>query len=235
MDRKAYLNLMYDLLPRGQAWLRRSNSMMDRILSVAAAALARVHGRALDLLNEADPRTASEMLTDWERVTGLPDICSAEATTLQERRNAVHQKWISRGGQSNKYWHEVAERLGYKIEITEFRPFICGESECGGDDIDLPYSTVDISLSDDDAIGFYWRILVKGPRVTWFECGEGECGSDEFAKITEAVDLECQIRRLMPAHTHLIFAYENAPITEPLIITHMGIPVSHGGMSVVLN
>lgn len=208
MDRKAYLNLLHDLLPRGQAWIRDMNSMLSRILEVAAAELARVHARALQLMNEADPRTASEMLSDWERVTGLPDTCSAVATTIQERRMAVHQKWISRGGQSNLYWHDVAARLGYEIEITEHRPFICGYSECGGGNYEFPFSNVLIGLTNNPKIRFVWRILVKGPRVTWFQCGASECGIDPLAKITLAADLECQIRKLMPAHTQLIFAYE---------------------------
>lgn len=208
MNQKAYLSLLYDLLPRGQAWIRNTQSMLSRILGVAAAELARVHSRALDLLDEADPRTASEMLTDWERATGLPDTCSAVSTTIQERRMAVHQKWISRGGQSNHYWHDLAARLGYKIEITEHRPFICGASECGGGIYEYPFSNILIGLTDDLTIRFIWRILVKGPRVTWFQCGASECGIDPLAKITVAADLECQIRKLMPAHTQLIFAYE---------------------------
>lgn len=208
MDRKSYLTLIFDLLPVGFAWVRDMGSMMARVLNVSAAEFARIHARADNLIEEADPRTASELLTDWERVCALPDTCTAVGTTIQERRNAVHQKWTSRGGQSNKYWHEVAARLGYEIEITEFRPFICGESECGEAEYESPYSTLDVALSDDPTIGLVWHVLVKGPRVTWFECGASECGSDALAEITTAEDLECQLNRLKPAHEELIFAYE---------------------------
>lgn len=208
MDRKAYLSLIFDLLPVGYAWVRDMKSMTSRILDVAAAEFARIHSRAENLINEADPRTASELLTDWERVCGLPDTCTATATTLQERRSAVHQKWTSRGGQSPKYWKDVANRLGYSVDVTEYRPFVCGLSECGLGEIEGPESTIVIGMTDDLLIRFFWRVFVHGPRVTWFECGAGECGKDPLAQITAAEDLECQIRRLKPAHTELIFAYE---------------------------
>lgn len=208
MDRKSYLGLLQDLLPPGPAWIRDMDALLTRILNVAAGELARVHARAINLLNEADPRTASEMLPDWERVCGLPDTCNATASTIQERRAAVHQKWTSRGGQSNQYWKEIADRLGYEIEITEFRPFICGASECGAGIFDGPYSKRSVGLTNDHDIRFYWSIKVLGPRVTWFQCGASECGIDPLAKISRAEDLECQIKRLMPAHTELIFAYE---------------------------
>jgi hypothetical protein len=36
-------------------------------------ALARIDARAVDLANEADPRTANETIADWEKMLALPD------------------------------------------------------------------------------------------------------------------------------------------------------------------
>lgn len=208
MNRASYLTYMQDLLPRGQAWVRRVSSWLTIVLDIIAGELARIHGRALDLLNEADPRTASELLPDWERNAGLPDGCSAVSTTIQERRVALHQKLTSGGGQSNAYWLSIAERLGYEIGITERRPFTCGRDQCGRDRIEGPNSTIIVGLVDDMRVRFHWSIKVLGPRVTYFLCGVSECGIDTLAKFTRAEDLECMLHRLKPAHAELVFSYE---------------------------
>lgn len=204
-----YLSFFQALLPSGPAWTRDRKAELTKVLNFFAGEFARIHGRAMDLLNEADPRSTIEMLNDWEDVAGLPDPCSAGiADTVQERRLALVQKITGRGGQSAKYFVELAEILGYDIEITENRPFTCGLSECGLHQTVGPYSAQLHQLTDKLDIRYFWKVLVKGPRVTWFQCGASECGKDPLAKITRAEDLECIFQRLKPAHTSLTIAYE---------------------------
>jgi uncharacterized protein YmfQ (DUF2313 family) len=75
MDASAYLLQLIGLLPPGDALAREPGSVLERLLSVPAAELARVDGRVEALLLESDPARTTEMLTDWERALGLPDIC----------------------------------------------------------------------------------------------------------------------------------------------------------------
>jgi len=75
MDASAYLSQLIGLLPPGDALAREPGSVLERLLSVPAAELALVDGRVEALLLESDPARTTEMLADWERALGLPDIC----------------------------------------------------------------------------------------------------------------------------------------------------------------
>ncbi|MFN7306457.1 MAG: putative phage tail protein, partial [Acetobacteraceae bacterium] len=75
MDASAYLSQLIGLLPPGDALVREPGSVLERLLSVPAAELARVDGRVEALLTESDPARTAEMLADWERALGLPDVC----------------------------------------------------------------------------------------------------------------------------------------------------------------
>lgn len=209
MDLNQYKTMLLNLLPQGLAWPRQNGLVRDDIIEGEAAELARVDGRVSDMIREADPRSATETLEDWERVAGLPDTCVIPSTiTLQERRTRLVQKLTSTGGQSVAYYEGIAEGLGYPVETFEYRPFICGQSECGLGEIEGFNSTYLIGVTDDLSIRYYWKVAVLEPRVTWFQCGASECGKDPLAKIDEAVDLECILNKLKPAHTELIFDYE---------------------------
>ena len=193
-----YLSQLQALLPQGPAWPRDAGATLTKLLNAWADELARVDGRAAQLLEEADPRTTLELLPDWERVAGLPDPCGASiASTLAERRAALVDRITAKGGASKPYFQGIAERLGYQVEIARFRPFICGLSRCGD------------PLNGAPSVRHYWRVRVVGPRVTLFRTGASQVG-DRLGKITRATDLECLLTRLAPAHTTVIVAYEGA-------------------------
>lgn len=186
-----YYRQLLALRPIGPAW-----PSDDPLLRGLAEEMARAHARALALLTESDPRTTLEMVADWEEQAGLPDACSAGiATTLQERRAALVEKITSRGGSSLAYLQGICTRLGYDVEIREFRPFVVGRSRCGH------------RLGGAHGNRHYLRVTVLGPRLTRFRCGVSRCG-DRLGKFTRAEDLECRLRRVTAAQVHLIVAYE---------------------------
>lgn len=195
-----YLSQLLALLPVGPAWPRDPGTVRHGQLGAIAEGLARVEQRGGDLLTEADPRTTLEMLADWERVAGLPDPCSAGiATTLQERRAAVIARLVATGGQSLAYFQGLAEALGYRVRIREYRPFVCGKSRLGRD-----------ALNGGHEVRHVWRVGVIGPRVTWFRCGASRLGVDRLGKITRAEDLDCLLKRLKPAQTTLVVGYDDS-------------------------
>lgn len=196
LTQEQYLQQLMALQPTGAALPAEADSTWGQLLAAMAKGLADVDARADDLVAESDPRSALEMLPDWERVTGLPDDCSLDADTLQERRAAVVAKLRSTGGQSVAYFQALAESLGYEVVITEYRPFVCGISHCGED-----------ALNGDHDVRYVWDVLVLGPRLTWFRVGESECGVDHLLEISTAEDLECLLRRFCPAQTTLIIGY----------------------------
>lgn len=192
----AYSNHIKSLLPRGSAWQADNAPNLKKVIDILAAELVKIDNRATDVLNEADPRATFEMIGDWETMAGLPDTCSNLPDTLQARRDLLVDKITRKGGQSKAFFYSIAAALGYGIEITEYRPFIAGISRCG-----------DAVYGAGHAVRHQWRVKVLSPRVTYFRTGISRA-AEKLVTIERADELECLFKRLKPAHTKLIFAYE---------------------------
>jgi uncharacterized protein YmfQ (DUF2313 family) len=116
----AYARQLKGLLPPGAALLIRDSTIEDTLEAIAEE-LARLDARGEALIEEADPRTTAELITDWERVLGLPDGCVLELpATLADRRLAVAGKIAARGGQSRPFFIAAALALGFTSTISEF-------------------------------------------------------------------------------------------------------------------
>jgi len=193
VNEAGYRQQLVALSPPGLAWNSENGSEYSHLIDSFAAALAKVDGRVDQLLDELDPRTATELLPDWERLLGLPDACTPADQTLQERRIACHAKYIMKGGQSEAYFIKLAETLGHPITITVFKPFITGLSCCGNG-----------LYSEDDR--FVWKVSVNTSRPVYFRTGESAAG-EKLLQLAPAAMLECIFRRLQPSHTTLVFDY----------------------------
>lgn len=189
-----YLAQLQALLPPGAAWSRSPEATLTRVLHALAEALARVDARAAVLIEEADPRTTSELLTDWERVFGLPDECIVAqgiTQTVQQRIAALMQAVTGQGGQSAEYYVQLAAGAGYGISITEFTQHDVT------DDVEhplynLPWQfTWQVNTALNGAVGYFTVESSTDEPLAWW--------GDEL--------LECVIWRLKPAHTHVLFSY----------------------------
>lgn len=203
----AYQAQLGALLPTGRAWPREGDSTLMQMLGAWADGLARVDGRAADLIEESDPRTTLEMLADWERLLGLPDSCFGAPDNIAERRVAIAQRLSAVGGQSRAYFTALASSLGYAVVIDELAAARCGSrigARIGGPDW-----------------AFTWRVRVLPINENLDESqryfAQARCGSRCGVRIRGwgAIDLECLIRRHAPAHTTVLFAYDVDP--EPLV------------------
>lgn len=199
------------LLPQGAAWPRDPESVLMRLLSGQAQIWGDpVDARAADLLEtESDPRATLHLLPDWERAFGLPEECVQEPLTIEERRQALVDKILTEGGQSRPFFYGVAARLGYVIRIVEYSPFMCGVSRCGDTRATGTNGEQYRWEVGPPEIRFYWKVRVYGQRVSWFRMGSGQCGVDPMVRFSQATDLECLFRRYRPAHTEIIFDYQN--------------------------
>ena len=118
-----FYNQLQDLLPPGPAWDVEQSVNAKQLLLAWATEFARVQADIDRLIDEADPRTTSDLLLDYERIFGLPTDCTAGTDlTLQQRRAALVSQMTSTGGQSRAYFIALAAAVGYTITITEFRP-----------------------------------------------------------------------------------------------------------------
>jgi uncharacterized protein YmfQ (DUF2313 family) len=115
-------------LPRGPAWPRRGLvSVMRSLLHAWGDELARVDGRAQQLHEEADPRTTSELLADWEYDAGLPGDCLELGTTVALRRSALVAKLTDSGGYHPDDYIAAAAAAGFTVTLTEFTPARIGD------------------------------------------------------------------------------------------------------------
>jgi uncharacterized protein YmfQ (DUF2313 family) len=193
MTDQDYLQQLQGLLPPGPAWPKDANAGITRMLHGLADELARVDGRAMQLLEEADPRTTAELLADWERVAGLPDACAVAlggTQTTAQRRAALLTRLTTVGGQSPAYFIGLAAALGYAITITEFHEHTVE------DDVEHPLYGA--------AWNFAWQVNAALDTVNALTV-EDTVG-DPLAWWGNEL-LECVTKRLAPAHTLVLFSY----------------------------
>lgn len=188
-----YLNQLQALLPRGLAWAKSPFGTLTALLQAWSDEFARVDVRCDDLINEADPRSTTELLSDWERVAGLPDVCVTIVQTIEQRRAALVSKLTMVGGQSRAYFIAMAGSMGYpNATIDEFSMMTCID-DCN----DSVY---------DPAAQFAWRLNLPASTGGIFEM---TCNSDCVSSLRSWGDeaIECRVNHYKPAHTSVIFAY----------------------------
>jgi uncharacterized protein YmfQ (DUF2313 family) len=208
--------VLADLLPPGIAWPREPETALMRTMAGLAEEFARVLARDCDLLAESYPGSATETITDWERICGLPDECNGQLGTLTERRQAVLQKLAMRGGQSRQYYIDGAAALGFTIAITEFRPLIADEGRAGDacrwqsegrvHDTNLivgPYPPTDPRDKD---WWFWWEITTDEDVKTVYMRADASEAGDPLAKYGNSM-LVCWIEDSKPAHTDVMFSF----------------------------
>lgn len=189
-----YCRALPDLLPRGLAWTRDTESVIVRLLCAFGEELQAVRYRGLDVIREADPRQALELLSEWEEWLRTLVDCPELGATEIERRYAVVLRLTSPGGQNRFHYSETAKALGYEIEIEDF------------EEID-PFQ-VDVSRIGDALWGDEWQfvVIVHAPVVTpvFFTAGLSTAGEPLSTGGNER--LTCELDRIKPAH--VLFLYE---------------------------
>lgn len=179
MDASAYHSHLAALLPTGLPWPREPAAVLQRLLQAWADELARVDARVLDLLNEADPRTTTELLTDWERAYGMPDQCNPAVPTEAQRHAAILARLTDLGIQTPLGYRALALSFDVYSKITEYQPYDVTMS------VAAPWY--------DTAWAYAWRIDLDTDALA--------PGVDPPAVVPL---LTCLIARRQPAHTVLV-------------------------------
>ena len=189
------LSLLQKFLPSGAAWPRALNSILSSLLASFADGMARMDLRLQELLAEINPATSTSLLPEWEEFVASDDeCCSLIAAPLEERQRRVVARLTDIGSLSRAYLLQMASELGYgDITITEFRPTHC-EMTCE-------------AAVRDERFRFLWKVNIphQGDNHTVFRA-DARCDArlDSYAFGV----LECQLMRLKPAHTQVIFTYK---------------------------
>ena len=126
LSQDSYKTLIVKLLPQGQAW-RGDN--LKTLVQAFALEIKRMESKIEQVFAEAIPSTASDCLSNWETICGLPDAGMSLASTTTGRQNNVIARLVATGGQNAAYFEQIGASLGYDVTITDaFRPFRVGNT-----------------------------------------------------------------------------------------------------------
>lgn len=187
-----FASAIHALMPRGRAWPTDPSSVMARVIAGLAPTWVRHTQANNQLLVDAFPATAVELLPEWESTLNLPDPCAGASPTLQGRQQQVVARLTNSGGQSVAYFVAYAQTLGFTITVTEFAPFRAGQSRAG-------------QATGTQDWFFAWQINAPLNTITRFPAGQAAVGQP-LASWGNAV-LQCELTAIKPAHTYLNFGY----------------------------
>lgn len=136
-DLDKHRNHLIRLMPLGKAWdaVKDPGTLLFKLLEALALEYARVECSARRIIEEADVRTTSDLLEDWETFA-RPNTCGPIPIDPDARRASLHAKLTEQTNSSIPQMIEIAQNLGYtSVVITEFAtdpgPFRVGISAVG--------------------------------------------------------------------------------------------------------
>lgn len=101
---------LFKYLPAGPAWTRDAGTVLYSTILGLQTEFTRLRRRVANFLDELDPRTTFEMLTDFERVYAMPDACYAP-TDLASRRAELQNRMQGYGDSNIATLRAIVERL----------------------------------------------------------------------------------------------------------------------------
>lgn len=176
-----YLSALQALMPRGRVWSRDLSTVQSKVLAGLTKSYELQNARSNNLLVDAFPKTANELLPEWEASLGLPSPAVGPAPSIQARQTLVVARFVGAGGVSIPCFVNYAALLGYTVTIQSHAPFRCGQSHCGQSvgGVEQMYS---------------WTIKTSGATVT------------PFGAYGPAV-LQSELQRIAPPYSVLNFIF----------------------------
>lgn len=189
-----YKELILNLFPNGRAWNKLRNSKFTKLIETYSKEFVRVHKRVDQVLEEADPRTISETMDDWERVLGLPDSCTFGVDqSFEERKLTILQKLTTGGGANAAFFEEIATQFGYPdVKVTNYKRCRSGAARSGDSITNIGWE-------------FVFRISSPDALAQTAKSGSAKSG-DPIRKFGNPI-MECVMQKLKPAHTTIDFSF----------------------------
>jgi uncharacterized protein YmfQ (DUF2313 family) len=187
-----FLAAFQRLLPRGPVWSRDPDATITKVIAALQPTYERSTTQANNLLIDAFPATAVQLLPEWQSALGLPDPGIAASPLLSQQQAQVVARLTGRGkNQSAQFFISFALTLGFPITITQFAPFRASQSAAGD-----PVCS--------EAWCFAWQI--NAPTFTVNHFVAGDTAGSPLASSSGTI-LPFEIQRLAPAHTIPLFNF----------------------------
>lgn len=187
-----YQGPLTSLMPRGVAF-NPDRGDIQEILKRTAYYLNETDRRLRIVWAESNPYQALQLLPEWEESFGLPNECYVAGTqTLDERKQAVINKWEDLGGDRVERYINIAKNLGYKdASVTRFRYHTC-ELNC-----EQPINEKEWR--------FVWLLNTKeSTKIKEATC---QSGVDDPLRVWGDTILECVIAKESASHVIVLFGY----------------------------
>lgn len=208
----AFQGLLASLLPTGPAFTRDQESVLQTLLAGFADELAQVDLSASALQLEIDPRSTDSLLSDWEKLLGLPDPCLGDPGSVAARRGLVVARLTQQPSASRDSIKAFAAALGFTIDIVEYQPFRAGFSSAGDSltnwqaGFRCGASGCGDALENNLGWAFAWSVVATQASSFHFRAGISAAG-DPLQVVSNAL-LQCGVGRLNPAHLLLSFLFQ---------------------------
>lgn len=107
-------------LPRGEAWhaFRIAGKVAYRLFQAFSDAYEDMSKALCRLVEELNPYSTTQLISEWETAVGLPDPCLPTTTTLEERRAQVVFRLTKKRWTSEQDWKDLALLFGLEITVT---------------------------------------------------------------------------------------------------------------------
>ena len=206
-----YKELLINLLPKGRLWRPKDQPTFSKLLEATAQEPCRVDDRAAQMLLEVDPRTTDESLDTWEGVLGLPDECTPDGQTNDERRQQATQKLTNIGGLSKTFYEFVADQLGFPtVIVSNHLNFVAGRARAG-DKLTNYFNRhfVAGSLAGTRLVETGWRYVfnVEMPITAASHFVAGSVAGTSIRSFSNEL-IECTMKKLKPAHGQPFFTFK---------------------------
>lgn len=204
-----YKRLLIALLPKGKLWQPDDQPVFNSLLDAQSQEFCRVDERTQKMKREVDPRTTDETLEDWETAFGLPDACTPDTQTVDERKAVLIQKMTTVGGLGKAYYEDVITRLGYTGTVKNWVNFVAGRARAGDPltnyfDRHFVAGSVAGTRLAEPGWRYYFNVEVEASEEEHFVAGS-LAGEPLAFSGNELV--QCNIRELKPAHAGVTFSF----------------------------
>ena len=189
-----YRNALLALLPTGPVWNRALSGGYSRLFTVLGRVYERNNARAVSLIADLFPGTTEQFLPEWEATLGLPDSCVTGRQTQAERRTSIITALTDEGGSSVAYYRKLAARVGVNITVQQFAPARAGVLRAGQPCYGRNWA-------------YAWQVTLPKTLIIPFRASWNAAG-EKLAQWGGGY-LECVLSKRSPAHTVLIFRYED--------------------------
>jgi uncharacterized protein YmfQ (DUF2313 family) len=214
-DVEALLYSGLSLWPRGAAWgtpdgeAPSTASVIAKLTRALLSPFSDLYAKSWRLTEESRSASLVDSLEDWEADFGLPSPCAGDGQTLDARISILRARVARLATITPANVVQLAARLGYVVAIEEPDAFLAGEGTCLG-----------LGELSGTALEQQWVVLVRDAPFDQFETGIGETGVTRLLDFNHDM-LECEIRRVSPAWTLVVFNFAEHPIA-PALVTEDG-------------